>query len=124
MSLQAYQKAAARTETPRQTEFRAFALATRGLIDVAGLPDTELGRRAEALAKNRRLWRLLALDCAQEGNQLPEALRAQIISISIFVDRYSSDVLRNGAAVDPLVDINRLIMQGLSAASPDPADPN
>jgi len=119
MSLQAYQKAAQRTETPRETEFRAFALATRGLVDVAGLPDTELGRRAEALTRNRRLWRLLAIDCAQEGNQLPEALRAQIISISIFVDRYSSDVLRQGASLDPLIEINRLIMQGLTASGAD-----
>lgn len=116
MSIQAYQNAARKTESPRQTEYRAFAVATRGLIDAASLPSTEVGRRAEALATNRRLWSLLASDCAAEGNSLPQGLRAQIISLSIFVDRHSSAVMRQGAAFDVLIDINRSIMQGLSPA--------
>lgn len=116
MSIQAYQNAARKTETPRQTEYRAFAAATRGLIDASNLPDSEVGRRAEALAANRRLWSLLASDCAAEGNSLPQALRAQIISISIFVDRHSSAVMRQGAPIDVLIDINRSIMQGLAPA--------
>jgi len=114
MSIQAYQNAARKTEGPRQTEYRAFAMATRGLIDAASLPETEVGRRAEALAANRRLWSLLASDCAAEGNSLPQGLRAQIISLSMFVDRHSSAVMRAGAAFDVLIDINRTIMQGLS----------
>ena len=116
MSIQAYQNAAKKTEGPRQTEYRAFAAATRGLMDAASLPDTEVGRRAEALALNRRLWSLLAADCAAEGNSLPQGLRAQIISLSLFVDRHSSAVMRNGAAFDVLIDINRTIMQGLAPA--------
>jgi len=114
MSIQAYQNAAKKTEGPRQTEYRAFAMATRGLIDAASLPTTEVGRRAEALAANRRLWSLLASDCAAEGNQLSQPLRAQIISLSMFVDRHSSQVMRAGAAFDVLIEINRTIMQGLS----------
>ncbi len=116
MSIQAYQNAAKKTEGPRQTEYRAFAAATRGLIDAASLPDTEVGRRAEALAMNRRLWSLLASDCAAEGNGLSQGLRAQIISLSIFVDRHSSAVMRSGAPLDVLIDINRTIMQGLAPA--------
>ena len=121
MSIQAYQNAARKTDSPRQTEYRAFAMATRGLIDAASLPSTEVGRRAEALAANRRLWSLLASDCAAEGNSLPQGLRAQIISLSIFVDRHSSAVMRQGAAFDVLIDINRSIMQGLSPAVADAA---
>lgn len=120
MSIQAYQNAAAKTETPRQIEFRAFATATRGLIDAQSLPSTEFARRAEALATNRRLWTLLASDCAAEGNSLPKGLRAQIISLSLFVDRHSSAVIRQGASIDVLIDINRTIMQGLSPAAPQP----
>jgi len=122
MSIQAYQNAAKKTEGPRQTEYRAFAQATRGLIDAASLPATEVGRRAEALAANRRLWSLLAADCAAEGNQLSQPLRAQIISLSMFVDKHSSQVMRAGASFDVLIEINRTIMQGLSPAqSPVPA---
>ncbi len=116
MSIQAYQNAARKTEGPRQTEYRAFAQATRGLIDASSLPVDEVGRRAEALAANRRLWSLLASDCAAEGNQLPQGLRAQIISLSIFVNRHSSAVMRNGAPLEILIEINRSIMQGLSPA--------
>ncbi len=118
MSIQAYQTAAKKTEGPRQTEYRAFAQATRGLIDAASLPSTEVGRRAEALAANRRLWSLLAADCAAEGNQLSPPLRAQIISLSLFVDRHSSQVMRAGASFDVLIEINRTIMQGLSPTPP------
>ena len=114
MSVQAYQAAAAKTETPRQTEYRAFAVATRGLIDAAAMPPTEIGRRGEALAKNRSLWSLLAADCSSEGNRLPITVRAQIISLSLFVDRHSSAIMRQGASFDVLIDINRSIMQGLS----------
>jgi len=116
MSIQAYQNAARKTESPRQTEYRAFAVATRGLIDASALPDSEVGRRAEALSMNRRLWSLLASDCAAEGNSLPQPLRAQIISLAMFVDRHSSAVMRQGASFDVLVEINRSIMQGLSPA--------
>jgi flagellar biosynthesis activator protein FlaF len=118
MSIQAYQNAAKKTEGPRQTEYRAFATATRGLIDAAALPDSEVGRRAEALALNRRLWSLLASDCAADGNQLSQSLRAQIISLSMFVDKHSSAVMRSGASIDVLIEINRTIMQGLSPSQP------
>ncbi|MEP7210253.1 MAG: flagellar biosynthesis regulator FlaF [Alphaproteobacteria bacterium] len=117
MSVQAYQTAAANTESPRQTEYRAFAVATRGLIDAAALPVTEIGRRIEALSKNRRLWTLLAVDCSSDGNQLPKGVRAQIISLSIFVDKHSSQVIRQGASMDILIDINRTMMQGLASAN-------
>jgi flagellar protein FlaF len=125
MSIQAYQTAAAKTESPRQTEYRAFAAATRGLIDAASLPEAEISRRAEALAKNRRLWSLLAADCAAEGNQLPKPVRAQIISLSMFIDRHSSAVLREGASFEILIELNRTIMQGLSpsGAPVDAAQP-
>lgn len=116
MSVQAYQKTATKTETPRQTEARAFAAATRGLIEAAGLPVTEFGRRAEALANNRRLWSVLAADCAIEGNALPKPLRAQIISLSMFVDRHSSAVMRQNESMDILIEINRSVMEGLAAA--------
>lgn len=120
MSIQAYQTAAAKTESPRQTEYRAFATATRGLIDAASLPVTEISRRAEALSKNKRLWSLLASDCASEGNQLPKPVRAQIISLSLFVDRHSSAVMREGAPIDILIDLNRTMMQGLAPAAQHP----
>ena len=104
-----------RLRRPRQTEYRAFAVATRGLIDAAALPAAEVGRRAEALAKNRRLWmRCWPPTAPPRATRCRKALRAQIISLSIFVDRIRSAVMREGASFDVLIEINRTIMQGLS----------
>lgn len=116
MSVTVYQKAAQKHEEPRQLEVRAFAQATRELIAAADLPKTEIGRRAEALAQNRKLWTLLAADCAAEGNGLPQALRAQIISLSLFVEKQSRAVIREDDSFDVLIDINRTVMEGLSAS--------
>jgi flagellar protein FlaF len=123
MSIQAYQNTAKRTECPRQNEYRTFAEATRALIEAASLPTYEIGRRMEALSLNRRLWTVLAADCATEGNQLPPALRAQIISLSIFIDKHSSQVMREGASIDVLIEINRSVMQGLQPVNPQAGQP-
>ena len=114
MSIQAYQKAAVKTESPRETEYRAFATATRGLIDAASLPLTEVTKKIEALVLNRRLWTALASDCAIEGNGLPDNLRAQIVSLSLFVDRQTIAAIRQGEPFDVLIEINRTLMQGLA----------
>jgi flagellar protein FlaF len=41
-------------------------------------------------------------------------LRGQIISLAMWVARYSSEVLREGADLEPLIDVNRTMMEGLS----------
>ena len=62
----------------------------------------------------RRLWSTLASDCASDANQLPPALRAQFISLSLWVSRFSSDVVASGGSLEPLIDVNRSIMAGLA----------
>jgi flagellar protein FlaF len=69
----------------------------------------------EAIDANRRLWNLLSADCSTPENKLPITLRGQIISLAMWVARYSSEVLRDGADVEPLIDINRVMMEGLAA---------
>jgi flagellar protein FlaF len=113
MSLQAYQQASARAESPRELEYRLFGQVTRALIDAAAADPTDLGVRIDALDWNRRLWSTLATDCASPDNQLPTALRAQIISLSLWVNRHSSQVMRRTEGFEPLIELNRNIMQGL-----------
>jgi flagellar protein FlaF len=120
MSIQAYQRTAQKTENPRQIEYRVFADVTRSLIAAKDLPPHEIGQRAEALSRNRQLWGILAADCASDGNQLPKPMRAQIISLSLFIGRHTSVAIDDADAIDVLVDINRTIMQGLSPGSAAP----
>jgi flagellar protein FlaF len=113
MSLQAYQQAAARAETPRDIEYRLFGQVTRALMAASETPAGDIGARMDALDWNRRLWSVLAADCASPGNQLPVQLRANIISLSLWVNRHTSAIMRNEAAFGPLIEVNKMIMQGL-----------
>ena len=114
MSIQAYQRAATRSENPRETEYRVFATVTANLVRAKELGRADIGVIAQAIHDNRRLWSLFAIDCAQPDNALAEATRAQIISLAMFVERQCSAVLREGADIDPLIDINRTMMEGLA----------
>jgi flagellar protein FlaF len=114
MSFQAYQQAAQLSESPRQMEYRLFGLVTRALMDAADSDRGEIVKRVEALDWNRRLWTTLAADCGQPENRLPAHVRAQIISLSLFVVRQSTLVARGRASFDTLIEVNRAIMQGLA----------
>jgi len=114
MSYQAYQTTSSRTEDPRSTEYRLMGQVTRALLDVKDAPKTEIKKRAEALDWNRRVWSAFAADCASNHNNLPESLRASIISLSIFISKETSAAMRGEGDLDVLIDINRTIMQGLS----------
>ena len=116
MSLHAYQQAATRAENPRDTEYRLFAQVTRALMEATALDPSEIGKRADALDWNRRMWSALATNCADPANQLPQALRASFISLSIWVGKHTSLVIRNQEQIEPLIEINRMIMQGLAGA--------
>jgi len=113
MSLQAYQQAAERAEGPRDVEYRLFGEVTRALIEASEVAPTEFSKRMRAIDWNRRLWSALALDCAHDNNSLPPQLRASILSLNLWVVRHSSDVMRGKESFEPLIDVNRLIMQGL-----------
>lgn len=113
MSVQAYQQAAARAESPRDIEYRLFGQVTRALMAASEAEVTEIGARMDALDWNRRLWSVLATDCGSPGNQLPAQVRANIISLSLWVNRHTSAIMRGEAEFGPLIDVNKMIMQGL-----------
>jgi flagellar biosynthesis activator protein FlaF len=115
MSIKTYQRAATQADTPRELEYRAFGQATAALMRVK-TEQLSLAQVAEALDTNRRLWSVLSADCSVPENKLPLMLRGQIISLAMWVGRYSSQVLREGADVEPLIDVNRTMMEGLGGA--------
>ncbi len=114
MAINAYQKAAQRAEQPRDTEFRLFAQVTRALMDASKADDRDVKTRIDALDWNRRVWSALASDCSVPTNTLPPQTRASIISLSIFVSKHTSAVMRREDDFETLIDINKMIMQGLS----------
>jgi flagellar biosynthesis activator protein FlaF len=63
----------------------------------------------------RRLWSVFLDDLNSPENGLPDALRAGIISIGIWVNK-EIDRIRSGATHDlsPLIEINQIIRDGLN----------
>jgi flagellar protein FlaF len=101
-------------EDPRVTEYRLFGQVTGALLhakqaNAVGAP------LVEAVDRNLRLWRTLAANCLDDRNTLTQEARAKIISQSLWVAKYSRSVTREKAPLDPLIEINRTIMQGLQA---------
>jgi flagellar biosynthesis activator protein FlaF len=71
-------------------------------------------QRVEALFYLRRLWAIFINDLNDPNNELPEQLRAGIISIGIWMMK-EIDRVRGGATNDltPIIEINELIRDGL-----------
>lgn len=118
MSHEAYRQAQKTTAPPRDAEFRAFSEATRLLMSVQEAERSDLKQLIEAIHLNRTLWGTLASDCADPANQLPSETRAMIISLARWVSLYSSDVMQKKESVAPLIDVNRIIMDGLTGKKP------
>jgi flagellar protein FlaF len=114
MTLKNYQNVQRAVEDPRTTEYRLFGQVTGALLDAKskGAVGTPL---VEAIDWNRRLWRTLAADCMDDRNSLTQDVRAKIVSLSLWVSKYSRKVTREKAPIDPLIEINRTIMQGLQS---------
>lgn len=115
MSIAGYQ-AAQGTEDPRKTEYRLFAQVTRALMNVEESDSLNADFR-EAIEWNRRMWNALEIDLASDANSLPDALKAQLISVAMWVERHSAMALRGEGEVDPLITVNRSVMEGLGANS-------
>lgn len=120
MSLNAYRRAQEIGASPRGTEYRLMSQITAEMIAArdAGLAGVKL---MPALHRNRRAWSTFSTVCSAPDNQLPEDLRARIISLAIFVDRHTTEVVCGREAVDDLIHLNRAIIDGLSAENREAA---
>ncbi|PPR76937.1 MAG: hypothetical protein CFH01_01769 [Alphaproteobacteria bacterium MarineAlpha2_Bin1] len=118
MSISKYKETQNSTENPRQTEYRLFADVTKALISIKDLNSKYKGPEFfKTLDWNRRLWLALQTDLAHEENKFPEELKANLISISLWVDKQTRSVMKGEAQIDTLISINRTIMEGLLASS-------
>lgn len=120
MSLNAYRRAQEIGASPRATEYRLMSQITAEMISArdAGLQGAAL---MPALHRNRRAWSVFSSACAAPNNQLPEDLCARIISLALWVDRHTSQVVRGRESIDDLISINRTIIEGLSGENRDAA---
>jgi flagellar biosynthesis activator protein FlaF len=74
----------------------------------------------EAVFFVNRLWCVLLEDLASRENGLPEALRAKLISIGIWMLRAVEDIRQNRAKnFEPLITISQTIATGLTRKNAD-----
>ncbi len=93
----------------------AFSKAAR-LLDsaVAGGGDEYV----DALMFNRTLWTIIQADLTDDGNVLPDIVKANILSLSLFVDReiYKAAVDPSRDSLTAMININRNMAEGLFSA--------
>lgn len=124
MSLSAYRKTIAATEAPRAMERRILSEINAALLvhqehyDTAGTTAEKMailaGSLRPALARNLKLWTALRMDLLSPGNQLPQDMRANLISLSLFVERQVTAVMGGRGSVRALTEVNAAIIAGLS----------
>lgn len=114
LAQRAYAPTTAPTRSDRSIEYEVIARVTHRLKKA--VESGQFGKLVEALHENRKLWRTLALDVADDGNALPADLRARIFYLAEFTDQHTSQVLAKRATIVPLLEINTAILRGLKPA--------
>lgn len=113
----AYKETIRDTEHPRSIERRVFLQVTR---DLESIEENALLTPVaqDALMKNQRLWGSLMFDCMQPENPLPDSLKAGIISLALFVDRQTGEIVAGRQKISSLITINRNMIRGLAGQAP------
>jgi len=98
----------------REREYEAFTLMIQRLEAVRDHAPASKERR-ETIALCAALWRFLINDLREDDNALPQALRADLISLGLWVIR-QTEMIQSGNSVDwdEIIDIHRQIRDGLS----------
>lgn len=116
----AYQQQQKQSLSPREVEAMAFTKAAL-LLEDAKKVIGDVDEFSRALRFNHLLWTIMQADITEEANQLPPEIKANVMSLSIFVDKQTTKALRSadGTDLDVLININRNLAAGLRT---DPQD--
>jgi flagellar protein FlaF len=119
----AYAQQQKRNLTPREVEAMAFTKAALMLEDAKKVTGN-IAEFSKALRFNHLLWTIIQADLTDPENQLPPEIKANVMSLSIFVDKQTTKALRTASAndLDVLININRNLAAGLRA-TPQSAAP-
>ena len=112
-----YANATRSTGMPRDVEYQLFSRVT-GKLNRASGKDGSFAELAEALHENLVLWRTIAVDVADEKNELPQSLRARLFYMFEFTTAHTRKVLQRQADPNVLIEINTSIMRGLRPNAP------
>lgn len=112
--IQAYAQTQKSALSSREIEAMAFTKAALLLEDAKNnLEDYD--SYASALKFNQLLWTIIQADVVDKENKLPDVLKANILSLSIFVDKQTIKALADSKAehLETLININKNLAEGL-----------
>ena len=110
----AYEKVQNSALSLREAEARLFAKAAR-LLDQAAENPGDREARTKALRFNHMLWTVIQADLSAPDSKLSHKLKADIMSLSIFVDKQTVKALADPKAdnIKSLQNIDRNVAMGL-----------
>ena len=99
----------------KEREFELFQEGI-GLMKASDAEPAHIGKRAEAIYYNSRLWTRLLDDLASAENALTDELKANLISIGIFVIKHFGK-MREDKSLDfsIAIELSETINRGLSS---------
>ncbi|MBL4619733.1 MAG: flagellar biosynthesis regulator FlaF [Marinicaulis sp.] len=97
----------------RGIEYQIFARVTQQLASDNKHAHDYHPKLTQALHNNLRLWTILAVDVANDNNELPAKLRSSIFYLAEFTRQHTTKVHAGEADTKILVDINTMVMRGL-----------
>jgi flagellar protein FlaF len=108
---------------PRSTEAWALSEASRRLVLAARITDDNGEAMRTALVLNQRLWSIFQASLIDPSCELPKEVRDNVLTLSILMDRHLMQRLADldGSKIQPILDINRSIAEGLSMTPDMPA---
>lgn len=103
-------------ESPREARDNERSALERSiaLLEDAQKKGAQSRESIEAIYFVRKLWGIFIEDLAKPENELPEKLRADLVSIGLWVMRESEEI-RQGRSTNfaGLIDVSRTISEGL-----------
>lgn len=108
-----YGQSAPTIRSHRASEYEAIARISHKLRSAALNRKNDYPAFVAAVHDNRRLWSILAVDIARDGNALPAGLRSRLFWLAEFTEAESRRLLRGEGDVGILIEINACILQGL-----------
>ena len=117
VQLEAYKTAQQSVMSGREIEAMALTKAALQLKKCRNDwdPHDRGGERAASLEKNQRIWSILQGELARDDHPLPRPIREDLLSLSLFVDKRTFDVMAYPAPekLEILININLNIAAGL-----------
>ncbi|MBC8337875.1 MAG: flagellar protein FlaF [Alphaproteobacteria bacterium] len=107
-----------REATPAEVDAIVLRQAAERLLKAQQMPDDEFFE--ESLLYNQLIWTVIQSEMTAE-NPLSEEIKANLISLSIFVDKQTAKAIgtREPDLLNTLININRNISMGLERTVPE-----